>query len=121
MPRYRLTEPDEPLVAPALAPGLTIPQQTQVLDSLMLGWLHREGLYADLRDRLWGPLFYHVQGGADYAFERHSMEYSGRVGLSFQPRKSLEFGTELAYTTSSATADGGSGAWEAGLSVRWWF
>ena len=85
------------------------------------GAAFREGLYADLRDRLWGPLFYHVQGGADYAFERHSMEYSGRVGLSFQPRKSLEFGTELAYTTSSATADGGSGVWEAGLSVRWWF
>lgn len=109
------------LVQPALAPGLTIPQQTQVLDSLVLPWLHREGLYADLRDRLWGPLFYHLQGSADYAFERDSMEFGGRVGLMFQPRKSLEFGTELAYTTSAATTDGGSDLWELGLSVRWWF
>lgn len=109
------------LVQPALAPGLTIPQQTQVLNSLVLPWLHREGLYADLRDRLWGPLFYHLQGTADYAFERDSMEFGGRVGLMFQPRKSLEFGTELAYTTSAATTDGGSDLWELGLSVRWWF
>ena len=109
------------LVAPAVAAGLTVPQQTQVLDSLVLHWLHREGAYADLRDRLWGPLFYHLQGSADYAFERHSMEFGGRVGLIFQPRKSLEFGTELAYTTSAATTDAGSGAWEAGVSMKWWF
>lgn len=109
------------LVAPAVAPGLTVPQQTQVLDSLVLHWLHREGVYADLRDRLWGPLFYHLQGSADYAFERNSMEFGGRVGLIFQPRKSLEFGTDLAYTTSAATTDGGSGAWEAGVSLKWWF
>ena len=87
----------------------------------MLGWLHREGLYADLRDRLWGPLFYQVQGSADYAFERDSMEFGGRIGLTFQPRKSLELGTGLAYTTSAATTDGASGAWEVGLSIRYWF
>ena len=109
------------LVAPALAPGQTLAQQAQVLDSLVLHQLHREGVYADLRDRLWGPLFYHVQGSADYAFERSSMEFGGRAGLTFQPRKSLEFGTELAYTTSAATTDGGSDAWEVGLSVKWWF
>ena len=109
------------LVAPARAPGLTVAQQTQVLDSLVLGWLHREGLYGDLRDRLWGPLFYHVQGGADYAFERDSMEFTGRLGLTFQPRKSLELGTTLAYTTSAATTDGASGAWEVGMSLRCWF
>lgn len=109
------------LVGPALAPGLTVPQQTQVLNSLVLPWLHREGVYADLRDRLWGPFFYHLQGTADYAFERDSMEFGGRVGLTFQPRKSLEFGTELAYTTSAATTDGGSDLWEVGLSARWWF
>ena len=109
------------LVAPALAPGQTLAQQAQVLDSLVLHQLHREGVYADLRDRLWGPLFYHVQGSADYAFERHSMEFGGRAGLTFQPRKSLELGTELAYTTSAATTDGGSDAWEVGLSVKWWF
>lgn len=109
------------LVQPAIGPGLTVPQQTQVLDSLVLRWLHREGVYADLRDRLWGPLFYHLQGSADYAFERYSMEFGGRVGLTFQARKSLEFGTELAYTTSAATTDGGSDLWELGLSMRWWF
>lgn len=109
------------LVAPALAPGLTVAQQTQVMDSLVLGWLHREGVYADLRDRLWGPLFYHAQGSADYAFERSSMEFGGRAGLTFQPRKSLEFGTEIGYTTSAATTDGGSDAWEVGLSAKWWF
>ena len=109
------------LVAPAVAAGLTAAQQTQVLDSLVLHQLHREGVYADLRDRLWGPLFYHLQGSADYAFERDSREFGGRAGLTFQPRKSLEFGTELGYTTSAATTDGGSGAWEVGLSVKWWF
>ena len=109
------------LVAPAVAAGLTAAQQTQVLDSLVLHQLHREGVYADLRDRLWGPLFYHLQGSADYAFERDSMEFGGRAGLTFQPRKSLEFGTELGYPTSAATTDGGSGAWEVGLSVKWWF
>jgi|GEM_PF-1028993 len=109
------------LVAPAVGPGTTIAQQTQVLDSLVLHWLHREGVYADLRDRLWGPLFYHLQGSADYAFERDSMEFGGRGGLTFQPRKSLEFGTELAYTTSAATTDGGSDAWEVGVSMKWWF
>ncbi|MEN9574215.1 MAG: Tetratricopeptide repeat [Verrucomicrobiota bacterium] len=109
------------LVAPALAPGQTLAQQAQVLDSLVLHQLHREGVYADLRDRLWGPLFYHLQGSADYAFERSSMEFGGRAGLTFQPRKSLEFGTELAYTTSAATTDGGSDAWEFGLSAKWWF
>lgn len=109
------------LVAPAVAAGTTIAQQTQVLDSLILHQLHREGLYADLRDRLWGPLFYHVSGNADYAFERSSMEFGGRAGLTFQPRKSLEFGTEVAYTTSAATTDGGSDAWEVGLSMKWWF
>lgn len=109
------------LVAPALAPALTVPQQTQVLDSLVLHWLHREGVYADLRDRLWGPLFYHLQGGADYAFERDSMEFGARAGLFFQPRKSLEFGTEIAYTTSAATTDGGSDLWEVGVTMKWWF
>ncbi|MBI5799357.1 MAG: hypothetical protein HZA92_01345 [Verrucomicrobia bacterium] len=109
------------LVAPALAPGLTVAQQTQMLDSLVLHQLHREGVYADLRDRLLGPLFYHLQGSADYAFERDSMEFGGRAGITFQARKSLEFGTELAYTTSAATTDGGSDAWELGLSVKWWF
>ncbi len=109
------------LIAPALAPGLTVPQQTQVLDSMVLHWLHREGVYADLRDRLWGPLFYHLQGTADYAFERDSMEFGGRAGLVFQARKSLEFGTEIAYTTSAATTDGGSDLWEVGVSMKWWF
>lgn len=109
------------LVAPAVAAGTTIAQQTQVLDSLVLHQLHREGLYADLRDRLWGPLFYHLSGSADYAFERDSMEFGGRAGLTFQPRKSLEFGTEIAYTTSAATTDGGSDAWEVGVSMKWWF
>ena len=109
------------LVAPAVAAGTTIAQQTQVLDSLVLHQLHREGLYADLRDRLWGPLFYHVSGSADYAFERDSMEFGGRAGLTFQPRKSLEFGTEIAYSTSAATTDGGSDAWEVGVSMKWWF
>ncbi len=109
------------LVAPAIVAGLTVPQQTQVLDSMLLHWLHREGVYADLRDRLWGPLFYHVQGSADYAFERGSMEFGGRAGLVFQARKSLEFGTEIAYTTSAATTDGGSDLWEAGVSMKWWF
>ncbi|MFM8469638.1 MAG: tetratricopeptide repeat protein [Limisphaerales bacterium] len=109
------------LVAPAVGPGTTIAQQTQVLDSLVLHQLHREGLYADLRDRLWGPLFYHLSGSADYAFERSSMEFGGRAGLTFQPRKSLEFGTEIAYTTSAATTDGGSDAWEVGVSMKWWF
>jgi tetratricopeptide (TPR) repeat protein len=109
------------LVAPAVLPTATIAQQTQVLDSAVLHWLHREGVYADLRDRLWGPLFYHLFGGVDYAFERSSMEFTGRVGLSYQPRKSLEFGTEVAYTTSAATTDGASGLWEIGLSAKWWF
>lgn len=109
------------LVAPAVGPGTTVAQQTQVLDSLILHQLHREGLYADLRDRLWGPLFYHLSGSADYAFERSSMEFGGRAGLTFQPRKSLEFGTEIAYTTSAATTDGGSDAWELGVSAKWWF
>ncbi len=109
------------LVAPAVAAGTTIAQQTQVLDSLVLHQLHREGLYADLRDRPWGPLFYHVSGSADYAFERDSIELGGRAGLTFQPRKSLEFGTEVAYTTSAATTDGGSDAWEVGVSMKWWF
>lgn len=109
------------LVQPALGPGLTVPQQTQVLDSMVLHWLHREGVYADLRDRLWGPLFYHLLGGADYAFERDSVEFVGRFGLTFQARKSLEFGSELAYTTSAATTDGGSDMWELGVSMRWWF
>jgi tetratricopeptide (TPR) repeat protein len=109
------------LVAPAIAPALTIPQQTQVLDSLVLGWLHREGVYADLRDRLWGPLFYHLQGSADYAFERDGMQFGGRAGLMFQPRKSVELGTEIGYTTSVATADGASDLWEVGLALRWWF
>ena len=109
------------LVAPAIAPALTIPQQTQVLDSLVLGWLHREGVYADLRDRLWGPLFYHLQGSADYAFERDGMQFGGRAGLMFQPRKSVELGTEIGYTTSVATADGASDLWEVGLAMRWWF
>lgn len=109
------------LVAPAIAPALTVPQQAQVLDSMVLHWLHREGVYADLRDRLWGPLFYHLQGTADYAFERDSMEFGGRAGLVFQPRKSLEFGTEIAYTTSAATTDGGSDLWEVGVSMKWWF
>jgi hypothetical protein len=109
------------LVAPALAPGLTVAQQTQVLDSLVLGWLHREGLHAELRDRLWGPLFYHLQGSADYAFERNGMQFGGRGGLMFRPRRSLELGTELGYTTSVATADGASDMWELGLALRWWF
>ncbi len=109
------------LVAPAVLPGATIAQQTQVLDSTVLHWLHREGLYADLRDRLWGPFFYHLFGGADYAFERSSIELTSRAGLTFQPRKSLELGTEIAYTTSAATADGASGLWELGLAAKWWF
>ena len=109
------------LVAPAVLPTATIAQQTQVLDSAVLHWLHREGVYADLRDRLWGPFFYHLFGAADYAFERSSIEFTGRVGLTYQPRKSLEFGTEVAYTTSAATTDGASGLWEIGLSAKWWF
>lgn len=109
------------LVAPAVLPGTTLAQQTQVLDSAVLHWLHREGVYADLRDRLWGPFFYHLFGGADYAFERDSIEFTSRAGLTFQPRKSLEFGTEIAYTTSAATADGASGLWELGLTAKWWF
>ncbi|MFA6543031.1 MAG: hypothetical protein WCS99_01305 [Limisphaerales bacterium] len=109
------------LVAPAAGPGTTAAQQAQVLDSLVLHWLHREGIYADLRDRLWGPFFYHLQGSADYAFERDSPEFGGRAGLVFQPRKSLEFDTEVAYSTSAATTDGGSDAWELGVSMKWWF
>ena len=49
------------------------------------------------------------------------MEYSGRVGLAFRPRKSLEFRTELAYTTGAATADGASDLWEASVGAKWWF
>ncbi|PAW91488.1 MAG: hypothetical protein B9S33_00935 [Pedosphaera sp. Tous-C6FEB] len=109
------------LVAPAVLPTATLAQQAQVLDSAVLHWLHREGVYADLRDRLWGPFFYHLFGAADYAFERSSMEFTGRVGMTYQPRKSLEFGTELAYTTSAATTDGASGLWELGLTAKWWF
>lgn len=109
------------LVAPAIAPALPVPQQTQVLDSLVLGWLHREGVYADLRDRLWGPLFYHVQGSADYAFEQDGLQFGGRFGLAFQPRKSVELGAEIGYTTSVATADGASALWDVGLALRWWF
>ncbi len=109
------------LLAPAVAPALTLPQQTQVLDSLLLSWLHREGVYADLRDRLWGPLFYHAQGSADYAFEQDGLQFGGRFGLVFQPRKSVELGAEIGYTTSVATADGASGLWDLGLALRWWF
>lgn len=109
------------LVAPAVAPGTTLVQQGQVLDTLLLHWLHREGVHADLRDRLWGPFFYHLQGTAEYAFEREAMEYGGRVGLTYRPRKSLEFGTQVAYTTGAATTDGSNDAWEVGVSMKWWF
>jgi hypothetical protein len=49
------------------------------------------------------------------------MEFGGRVGLTSQPRKSLGFGTEIAYTTSAATTDGGSDAWKIDVSMKLWF
>lgn len=109
------------VLGPAVLPGVAPGTQRQLLEQFVLNRIHREGLYADWLGRIYGPVFLHLRGGADYAFEQDSPEFYGRIGLQVYPRRSLELSTELGYISSVATADNASGQWEINIALRYWF
>ncbi|MGK0196934.1 MAG: hypothetical protein ACI91J_000195 [Yoonia sp.] len=112
---------DAGLVAPAAAEGLAAATQSLLLDTLVIDRVHREGIYADWVARVLGPVHLHLRTGIDYAFERSDVEFYGRAGLLFYPRKSLELSVETGYISSVATADQSSGQWEINVALRHWF
>lgn len=109
------------LIAPVAAPGLAVAAQQLLLNQLVLSSIHREGLYADWRAQVFGPVYLHTRVGADWAFERDSAEWYGRAGFVFLPRRDVEIITEFGYTTSATTADQAGAQWEINVALRHWF
>jgi Flp pilus assembly protein TadD len=109
------------ILNPAVHPTVAAAARVPILDELVLNRIHREGIYADWLGRVYGPVFVHLRGGLDYAFERKAMEYYTRIGLLIYPRRSLEIVSEVGYNSSVANANGGSGQWEINIALRYWF
>ena len=112
---------DTSLVDAAAAPGTTLAGKTTLLDGLVTPHFHREGGYLNWSDRLGSTFSYQLGAGADYAFDRDSMEFNALAGLTWYPIRRLELHSGVGYASGARTSDAASDQWEFNIALRWWF
>lgn len=101
---------DPALVDPVLDP-LAFPGTAEsVLGNLVSRRLNRHGLALSLTDNMGDAWVYRFRAGGDYDFELSSFGWNAGLALTFYPRKSIEFTTELGYTSSANASNAGSAA-----------
>ena len=101
---------DPALVDPVLDP-LAFPGTAEsVLGNLVSRRLNRHGLGLLVTDNLGDAWVYRLRAGGDYDFELSSFGWNAGLALTFYPRKSIEFTTELGYTSSANASNAGSSA-----------
>lgn len=118
---YSQSSTDDLLIASRLQPFTPAADRRQTFENLVVSEIHREGVYATLRDQLSGLIYYFITTGTDYAFELGSMEWNAAGGLSVYPRKSLELRGEIGYISSASTSNLDSDQWLVVLGIKYWF
>lgn len=118
---YSRSSDNDLLVASRLQPLTPAVDRRQTFENLVVSEIHREGIYATLRDQISGFIYYFISTGTDYAFELGSMEWNATGGLSVYPRKSLELRGEIGYISSASTSNLDSDQWLVVLGIKYWF
>jgi hypothetical protein len=111
------------LPGPGAGEGAEDDPRRSLRDSLVLDYLHRQGVYARYENRLSGPfaLTYQSTVGTDYAVELGSFEYYWTGGFQIYPRKSIEIRLEGGYFSSSTTSGQASEQWQLIAGLKLWF
>lgn len=124
---YISTFSERPGVPPGIvddvvsAPGGAGDIRTELVEGLVLDYLHRQGIYLRLEEQLSGFVYGHAMVGSDYAVELGSVEYYWQAGLRIFPRKSVEARVEGGYFSSATTSAQASEQWQLVAGLKLWF
>ena len=98
------------LATPLADPALGLAARQALVSNLVSRRLNRHGAGLVITDNLAHAWRYRFTAGTDYDFELSSAGWNTALALSFFPRKSVEFTSELGYTSSATSSNAGSAA-----------